>query len=544
MNQDLDKQEVLSLEELSLTPDWMKAPVKNYDRHPGDSGARKFGDSPRPPRDRPRESGGDRRSSGPRRDRPDRSARPAGGRPAPRPTAPPPQPLPNVELAFVPNEAVFAAMIETIKQSNRAYSLFDLAKLVLNKPERHNVKFAIKDGQLYCALLVGGVFLSQEEAIRHTLRQGEGKVFTRTEKPVDPPKGNFQFVNRCSLTGEWLGPPNYHEYQSRLVKHHQQRLAHMQFDRFKASIETVHDPEAVKAWIESKSKMTEYTCILDADPKVFVDRSELEKHVRAEHLDQLVTAVNRVELTGPMSRRVSEPRLLEVVRLAWESERRFPINTVNELRPLLVKAGLHFFKHKKGVTFITRIKLNRFESTTHLSELLQKIVAFLRTHEGATRKQLAANLAPVDETQLASDLHWLIQDGYVVEFHDGKLWALEEKPSQQPSRAPAKPVAATPPPVKSATAPASDVLPSAVGEPLPAGAVVSAPVENTPVPATNATAAPVASTPEPVNCPPQLPVETALVVDQPVITPEPAPAESVPTPAQTVSMPHDTTDTT
>ena len=106
------------------------------------------------------------------------------------------------------------------------------------------------------------------------------------------------------------------------------------------------------------------------------------------------------------------------------------------------------------------------------------------------------------------------------------------------------PVAATPPPVKSATAPASDVLPSAVGEPLPAGAVVSAPVESAPVPATNATAAPVASTPEPVNCPPQLPVETALVVDQPVITPEPAPAESVPTPAQTVSMPHDTTDTT
>ena len=457
LNPDLDNQEVLSLEELNLTPDWMKAPVKNYDRHPGDSGARKFGDSPRPPRDRQRESGGDRRSAGPRRDRPDRSARPAGGRPAPRPSAPPPQPLPNVDLAFIPNEAVFSAMIETIKQSNRAYSLFDLAKLVLNKPERHNVKFAIQDGQLYCALLVGGVFLSQEEALRHSLRQGEGKIFTRTDKPVDPPKGNFQFVNRCSMTGEWLGPPNYHEYQSRLVKHHQQRLAHMQFDRFKASIETVHDPEAVKAWIESKSKVTEFTCVLDAEPKVFLDRGELEKHVRAEHLDQLVTAVNRVELTGPMSRRVTEQRLLEVVRLAWESERRFPINTVNELRPLLVKAGLHFFKHKKGVTFITRIKLNRFESTTHLSELLQKIVAFLRTHEGATRKQLAASLAPVDETQLASDLHWLIQDGYVVEFHDGKLWALEEKPSK-PAPAPAK--KATPVATNTTPLPASEAVPA------------------------------------------------------------------------------------
>jgi len=478
LNPDLDNQVVLSLDELNLTPDWMKAPVKNYDRHPGDSGERKFDKGPRPPgarppRDRQREPRGER-SSGPRRDRPNR---PPAGRPAPRPAAPP-LPLPNVEVTFVPNEAVFASMIETIKQSNRAYALFDLAKLVLNKPERHNVKFAFKDGQLYCALLAGGVFLSQEEALRHTFRQGEGKVFTRTDKPIDPPKGNFQFVNRCGLTGEWLGPPNYHEYQTRLVKHHQQRLAHMPFDRFKSRIETVHDPEAVKAWLETKSKSTEYACILDAEPQVFADRGELEKHVRANHLDQLVTAVGLVELTGPMSRRVPEQRLLEVVRLAWESERRFPLKTVNELRPLLVKSGLHFFKRNNGVTFITRIKLNRFESTTNLSELLQKIIAFIRAHEGATRKQLAEHLAPVDETLLATDLHWLIQDGYVVEFYDGKLWALEDRPVKpvKPAPAPAAASVAAPTP-----APVSDSAPTPTAEKQPELVVESAPVESEPV---------------------------------------------------------------
>ena len=73
-----------------------------------------------------------------------------------RPAAPPQQPpLTNIYVTFVPNEAVFAAMIETIKQSNRAYALFDVAKLVLNKPERHNVKLACKEGELFCALLAG-----------------------------------------------------------------------------------------------------------------------------------------------------------------------------------------------------------------------------------------------------------------------------------------------------------------------------------------------------------------------------------------------------
>ena len=51
------------MDELNLTPDWMKAPVKNYDRHPGDSGERKFGSGPRPPRDRQGAPQGDRQGA-------------------------------------------------------------------------------------------------------------------------------------------------------------------------------------------------------------------------------------------------------------------------------------------------------------------------------------------------------------------------------------------------------------------------------------------------------------------------------------------------
>ena len=41
-----------------------------------------------------------------------------------------------IEVSFLPEEKGFAAMIETMKQSRRAYALFDVAKLILNKPER------------------------------------------------------------------------------------------------------------------------------------------------------------------------------------------------------------------------------------------------------------------------------------------------------------------------------------------------------------------------------------------------------------------------
>jgi hypothetical protein len=419
----------LSLDELNIAPAWAKAPAKSFEHHPGEGRGRKRDrDSsldrergprrPRPPRDDSRPPGRDQRR------RQDRGPLPA--RPPAKSALPPPL---AVEIAFMPDERALAPMIETMKQSARAYALFDLAKLILNRAERHSIRLTRKDGQLHRTLLEEGVFLTQEDAVRFTFRRCAGKLFSEAKKPIDPPKGNFQFVNRCGLTGEWLGPPNFHEYQARLVKHHQARLAHMPFARFKANIETVRDEGAVKAWLESRSSVNEFTCLLCAEPKTFHERSDVEKHIREGHLPALATASANVQITGSASRQL-EGRLLELVRLAWEDERRFPLKTVNELRPHLVRAGFHFFKHGKSITYVTPIKLNRFESIAHLAEQVQKIITFLRANPAAKRKQLAEHLAPVDENVLASDLHWLIQDGYVVEFFDGRLWALDDKPAK------------------------------------------------------------------------------------------------------------------
>ncbi len=438
MNPENQESTALPLDELNMAPAWAKAPAKSFDHHPGETRDRKRDrdfDRDGPRRAKPQRD--DSKPPGRRNDRGrDRGAMPA--RPMPRPAPPPPL---TVEVTFLPDEKALAPMIETMKQSTRAYALFDLAKLILNRAERHEIKLTRKDGQLYRALLEEGVFLTQEDAVRFSLRRRANKLFSEVKKPVEPPKGNFQFVNRCGLTGEWLGPPNFHGYQSRLVKHHQTRLAHMPFERFKASIETVRDEGTVKAWIESRSALTEYTCLLCSEPKVLSDRTDIEKHIRDSHLPSLVATLAEVRITGPASRQL-EGRLLELVRQSWEEERKFPLKTVNELRSHLLKAGFHFFKHGKGITYVTPSKLNRFESIAHLAGQVQRIITFLRTNPNAKRKQLAEHLAPVDENILAADLHWLIQDGYVVEFFDGRLWALDDKPAKpagQPVAPPTEP---------------------------------------------------------------------------------------------------------
>jgi hypothetical protein len=416
-------------------------------------------------------------------------------------------------VAFLPDEKALGVMIEAMKAGTKTYALFDIAKLILNKPERHGVKLSRQPGAdgarapLFLVVEGGVPFLNQDDALRFILNRQGGKVFKEERKPVDPPKGNFAFVNRCGLTGEWLGPPNYHEYQSRLIRHHQQRLRHVPFEEFKGRIQTVKDPEAVKAWVESKSFVTEFQCLLDAEPKNFPSHTELVKHLVDTHLAQLVTVAPEIQLSGLASRQIDHRGMLEAVRTAWNAEWKFPLKTATQLSEKLRQEGFHFFK-RKGVTYVGHIKPKRFESTEGLSERIKKILAFLRTHPDAKRKKLLEQFVPAapapapqetapvpapqetaavpapqeapaapavvltEEDAVLADLHWLIQDGYVVDFSDGRLWALDDKP---PKPAPAPAAAAKP----------TDTAPAEQAEQLiaeaPAGqeaeAAVSVPVE-------------------------------------------------------------------
>ena len=476
----------LPLEELMLTPGWLKGPAQSFEHHSGEDRELRAGDrrdrrrtddrrGPGKPRSlessRPR-SGSDRQYP-PRRDdrhRPPFTIRRAEVAPK-RPVAA------DLDAAFVPEEKGFAAMIAAMKASPRAYKLFDLAKLILNRPERHMVKLRRKTatadqaGTLFRVTPSETVCLSQAEAVRCVMRMHADRVFKTEKKPVEPPKGNFQFVSRCGITGEILGPPNFHEYQARIVRFHKRRLAHVPFAEFKAKIQAVRDEAIVKAWIDSMSFVTEYQCILDAEPRAFSTREELEKHFVENHLAAFITAAPEVTISGVASRQLSSAAIMEAVRQEWEAEMKFPLKTANALRSRLLHEGFHFFKRPKGISYVTRIRPKRFETLDHLTSRIQKIVVFLREHEGCTGQQLLAHLnaapteavaaapesvAPVAEPvsavtaapaelsleQVLRDVHWLISEGYVVEFSDGRFWAPKEKPPEPPPKA--APVTVTP----------------------------------------------------------------------------------------------------
>ncbi|MGC1479711.1 MAG: hypothetical protein WA771_04355 [Chthoniobacterales bacterium] len=209
----------------------------------GSRGPRK----PRPGGDRDR--GGKRATSGRRDDVRD------GRRGAPPERKPEPT-LKGWDLRFLPDRRGVDGLAKQIKSSARAFPLFDLARLVLEKSERYVVEFkrAGDDAQpLWQVKEDGTLWTSETEAIARALSANIDKFYRRDRVTVDPPKGTFPFVAVCGMSGILLGPPNYHDYQSKVVKLYQERFSNLPFDVFKNRIKMERDEALIEKWREDAS---------------------------------------------------------------------------------------------------------------------------------------------------------------------------------------------------------------------------------------------------------------------------------------------------
>lgn len=552
----------LDLEKLFL-PAWAQEPpsAKHYAKYEGedmpDRREERRGGRParrdRPPG--PRREGnrppGERR--GPSRSEGGRGRAPGGERPGfrrqePRERREPPKPLPEIEVAFVPDDKGVDSLARQIKMTGRAYPLFDIAQMILQKPERHLVTFMAKkksDGQLvqplYVCVLDDTVWLSEDDAMAHVLKNHFAEFYQADRTATEPPKGTYTFVAQCGMSGQILGPPNYHDYQNQLRKLHAERFSRMPFETFKARVKIVRDEEVVRKWIEEQSWKTDYICLNVPEPLRLSSRDQVEAHFRQIHKDTIIKSVESQTISGTAARSLRSPNLARLVRQVWEDQRRFPLQIATVLSQQFATRGLQFFKVNKTITHVSVARPHFLDlEATPVSDGVRSIVNFINANPKCSRRKLIETLAPSpapaakpepapegaapvtavpetpeptpEQTAVIADLHWLIHQGHVIEFANGVLETAKKplpKPVKSEPQSSTQPEAAPQPAeVPAASEAASE--PASVQNQTQAGE--SGPDQTTP----EATAPAEASAGESPATPPEAPTEN----------PPPAPAES------------------
>ena len=362
---------------------------------------------------------------------------------------------PYFDVTFYPEDVSFDALAKTIRSSCRTFELFDIAKTVIGKNDRFVVVVepkssdragAAKEGgaaapkpKFYLSVPDGVVFESEEAAVNHVMQNHLGTFFDQEEVQVDPPKGSFQVINKCGLTGALLGPPNYHRYNQLVQQHHAKHVTNMSLDSYRSRIESVRDDEVVNQWLESQKNATRFT-LKGKGPKVPaapatpaegestpsssaptetpVDATSTEDAVRedaapvaevteaapaaAPHApsaltfdnvedarmylltnvrEKIVRAVDTARFHGKMLELLPDGEIKAAVIGALERQRRFPLDTANALRGRLRREGFTIFKKgSKGVSYVCAVKRKFRVPGQTFAESIGELIDFIETH--------------------------------------------------------------------------------------------------------------------------------------------------------------------
>lgn len=430
---------------------------------------------------------------------------------------------PTVKIDIYPQDEAFDVLVKRLQSTARTYQLFEITKLLLEKYERFIVVVSPKTKsknenpkEMFFSVPGHLPFETEDAAVNHVLNHHIDLFFDTETVEVDPPKGNFQMINRCPFTGELLGPPNYHRYQEFLHQHYANRVNGISLERYQEKIETVKDQEVIDAWVESMKQSVRYTVKepAEGEPKALDTLEAVRLFLLQYRKSDVVGSGESVRFAGRDLEHLPAGDIRRSVESFVEQQRHFPLETANNIRGRLRRHNFTIYKKgAKNASFVCAVKRKFRELDSVFTDSIQGLIDFIEknpevkaselshaylgfevpknkpaklklseaegeaeakeSHIAETEERIAPEesnegpneadisdkeAAPKEEApsktvdaaqdeepevalteeqeaafrQLKVDLRWLVTEGYVTEYGDGRLYAPTVMPPPKP----------------------------------------------------------------------------------------------------------------
>ncbi len=458
----------LDLSNLNFGPSWARDEPKKvvHSKH------KETGRSGRDTRKGGLENGHNRQGSRDQRQRNNRDDRGKGGAPhrdqyreERRPRFEP-TPIPEgFSGEIMPIEDGLDRLAKQILQTARTYSVFDLARMVLESRDRFNVGLKAPKGQkIFRNIVTFATYLTKEEALADFWKsEVKAKFYKEVKKEIDAPAGNFPSVAKCSKSGLYLGPPNHHSYQTKLRELHNDRFPSVPFEVYQRGIDILKGEEEVAKWIEQEKYQTYYLPLsLTPDPtqseaisegnsadsisvekesevnietadeeeiddtKLLKSRLELERHFSVNYFDQAYKQVQISWVPSSISAKMLSPGLLSLLKDTITQERRYPGKLSSLMCRQLSGRNVAVFKLNK--------KLKAGPSRPHalpdlstLAERPKAIMNWAKSNDGIGvdelwKAVLPENVEEQEKSEWFHDFKWLLSQGYLSLLEGGQVF--------------------------------------------------------------------------------------------------------------------------
>ena len=370
-----------------------------------------------------------------------------------RPPRPEYPPLP-LEIRVLPEQKALGAVIRRIQTSHRAFPLRDIAWLFLDNPASCLVRVEpLKDQQLplFQCKVCGLPALSEEEIRAHLVNRHMDDFFDVEEVDCEPPSGVFVCVARCGLSGELLGPPNHHSFNSKVHEMLRTKYPNMSEEAYRSRIETVREPEVIEQWRQQCKRKKIYrrkgalpTVAEPVPPAVEGDSAAavaveqepapkappMEREVAElvfmrEIIPEQISNARHLICTAAVAMQTTSRPLYFALKDTLNRERRFPASLFFALRGAFRHRTLHLFRvnDAKGQDFVM-LKPAAVLDPTHAVEALRAELTYVNEHPACTRAELVSALAGTDEAKIKEtlvQLAWLVEKGHVIQYYNDVL---------------------------------------------------------------------------------------------------------------------------
>lgn len=436
----------LDLSSLDFGPAWARSKddsKKRYEKFEG-RGERPERGGKGGPRGKGRDGGGGRREQGGERRGRGGDFRGKGRDRTERRPRQEEVPMPEgLAVDIMPVEEGVDNLAKQIVDTGRTYSVFDLARVILGGRERFNVVYRQEEGgpKVFQCRKEPAAFLSKEESLAHFVTAPwRVEFYTEEQVEIEPPAGNYKGVARCGFSGELLGPPNYHGYQTRVMAIHAERFSNLSLDRYKSRINVEQGEEVVAEWLESMKMITRYSEV--GGEATFDSSKEMLAHFSSTKFDEVYHETHRADVIANVPAKHLSPALLTGLKAIVADQRRYPGKLASFLCRQMSGRQLAVFKWQ-GKLHAGPSRPHSVPEDLTMAERPQAIVTWVRSNAGTGIDKLWEAVLPKDvDDELKKawyhDLHWLINQGYILLMSDGNLFAAENKNMEKPAKAGAK----------------------------------------------------------------------------------------------------------
>jgi hypothetical protein len=334
----------------------------------------------------------------------------------------------DADIKVLPDTKALGTIIRKLQNDFHAYKLKDLAYFFLDNPSSILLKVMPKDEtQFFQCKVCSFASTSQDEVIAHIVSSHIGDYFVAKEVEVEPPKGNFNCIARCSMSGVLLGPPNIHEFNSVIKEMLATKFPNMSEEEYRSKIEIVRDESLINEWRAQATKKTLYFAKSDGENAVGVTREQAEGEIKRNYVPSLVQRQKNLMITADKALACPIKSLVKAVRIAIDKERRTPQSMCYALHGAFHHRKFNFFRvnDSRGQEFVSRVEYRVFDSK-HAIEELRKIADFITQNPCSMKSEIVTD--PDSEKQL----NWLISTGHVVAFTNGAFSAVEKFPKYGP----------------------------------------------------------------------------------------------------------------